>query len=173
MFCFHTQAEFVGFLHEILVGFVQDNRKSKDTFVREGVAGFIMETAQGCADPQEASARLNAWQSGWGGGSGDGEPGADLATLRIAAFGLLADAWISFVEYEEAMESGAGGAFSKRSMGHLTKGARDTNIRVQMAALATLFHLLDAFARQNSAHAPIMHVKKKKKHECPPWYIRT
>ena len=36
-----AQAEFVGFLHEILVGFVQDNRKSKDTFVREGVAGTI------------------------------------------------------------------------------------------------------------------------------------
>ena len=160
---FPHQAEFVGFLHEILVGFVQDNRKSKDTFVREGVAAFVMETAQGCADAQEAAARLSAWQSGWGGAAGTGAdgdtPGADLATLRIAAFGLLADAWISFAEYEEAMESvGAGGAFSKRSMGHLTKGARDTNIRVQMAALATLFHLLDAFARQNSAHAPIMPV---------------
>ena len=155
-------AEFVGFLHEILVGFVQDNRKSKDTFVREGVAAFVMETAQGCADAQEAAARLSAWQSGWGGAAGTGAdgdtPGADLATLRIAAFGLLADAWISFAEYEEAMEGtmGAGGAFSKRSLGHLTKGARDANIRVQMSALATLFHLLDAFARQNSAHAPIM-----------------
>ena len=66
-----------------------------------------------------------------------------------------------------------GGAFSKRSMGHLTKGARDTNIRVQMAALATLFHLLDAFARQNSAHAPIMHVFFKHTHTHTHEYLHT
>jgi len=71
---------------------------------------------------------------------------------RAVALNLLSEIWLSFPNIVEEKEE-----LANHVMTMLKRGTRDKNITMQIFSLSHLFKLLETFAAQKNAHAPIIY----------------